>query len=71
MFAGELSYQVSIFHPSGTPCALVTSQVAFLLLMNVPEAATPLSQSFVVSSDGLVVNNALTYRSLLQSLNIS
>ncbi len=64
-------YRVSIFHPLGMPCAPVTFQVAFLLLTNVPEAATPLSQSFVVSSDGLVVNNAFTYRSLLQSLNIS
>ncbi len=48
------AYQVSIFHPSGMPCTPVTSQVAFSLLMNVPEAATPLSQSFVVFSDGSV-----------------
>ena len=70
--SGDVIYDhsVSTFHPCGMPCAPVTFQVASLLLTNVPEAATPLSQSLVVPSEGSVANNALTYWSLLQPSNI-
>ena len=52
------NYSVSIVHPEGTPEAPVTSQVAELLLTNVPVADTPETQLYVEDDDGVVVNNA-------------
>lgn len=59
VFIRFIRYSVMTVQPSGIPLTPLKSQVASLLLTNVPVGETPESQFFVVSSEGSSVNKAL------------